>query len=361
MSARLTRNVSAIASLLVFAIITGCSGGSDTPTTPGATTGSMSITVTGLPTGINPSIVVSGPGGYSNTVTAPVTLSSLVPGAYTLTAPRAKDVGIDYAADVAQASVTAGSQANSTVAYSIRILARSPTNRTDESSALKFKLMYVLPSDGTDRSLDTNGTITKEVSSWNRWLATQAGGRYLRLDTSDGGIDIEFAKVSRTDAVMTSYGTFVRDTLEAELKRGGFIPANTFVIAYYEGGNSTACASAAIPPGLPGQLGAVFLKGLATSSFPCASNAFAASPTAAPQYLQFVALHETLHLLGIVSATAPNYVSSHVGNSPTDLMYAGSLPWAPSVLDFSKTNYYNAAGLPAGIVNLAQSAGLVIP
>ena len=95
------------------------------------------------------------------------------------------------------------------------------------------------------------------------------------------------------------------------------------------------------------------------SAVPCATNALAATPTAAPGYFEFTAAHEALHLLGIVSSGAPNFSNQHVGNNPTDLMYAGALPWQPSVLDVTKTNYYSTGTLAAGVSNLAQSLFLV--
>lgn len=83
---------------------------------------------------------------------------------------------------------------------------------------------------------------------------------------------------------------------------------------------------------------------------------FAASPTAASGYLDFSALHEILHAHGIVSDGAPHFtLNGHVSDSPSDLMYAGTEPWSPSILDFNKDDYYNPAGLPLGIINFADS------
>lgn len=71
-------------------------------------------------------------------------------------------------------------------------------------------------------------------------------------------------------------------------------------------------------------------------------------------------VHEMMHLQGLVSTAAPNHaLSGHVGNDPTDLMYAGSLPWRPATLDVSKTNYYNPAGLGAGVTNFINSPYVV--
>ena len=131
---------------------------------------------------------------------------------------------------------------------------------------------------------------------------------------------------------------------------------------YYEGTNTRTCADAPLPPILPGQVSVMYLNGLEgrPGILPCNQNQFAASAAAPPGYLDFAMLHEVVHTLGGVASSAPNHVlSGHVSTSPTDLMYAGSLPWQPSVLDANKSNYYNPAGLPAGVFNLATSEYLL--
>ncbi|MDQ2889784.1 MAG: hypothetical protein M3R65_04390 [Gemmatimonadota bacterium] len=351
------------AALMIMAC--GGGGGSDgsslTPTGPGAT-GSLNVVVAGLPGNRVPSITVAGPNSYSSTLAAAGTLSGLAPGSYTITPGPVADVGLTYVTAPVTATVTANATASASVSYALAVLPRATANRTDESALPKYHVMYVLPSDGIDRSLDTDGTLARSISSWERWYTTQTGGKYLRLDTSNGAVDITFARIPRSDATMTSYGDFLRDTLEKDLRAAGYTSTpNTLYLVYYDGGHATRCASAAWPPALPGVVAGIYLKGLASSSVPCATNPFAATPSASPGYIEFVAAHEVLHLQGIVSPGAPNFSNQHVGNDPTDLMYAGSQVWRPATLDVTKTNYYNAGGLPAGIVNLATSAYLAGP
>jgi glucose/arabinose dehydrogenase len=61
----------------------GSSGGTEPP--PGPTTGSLAITVTGVPAGLSGSVLVSGPAGFSQAVVATQVLASLAPGTYTVT------------------------------------------------------------------------------------------------------------------------------------------------------------------------------------------------------------------------------------------------------------------------------------
>jgi hypothetical protein len=53
--------------------------------------------------------------------------------------------------------------------------------------------MYVVPSDGMDRSFDVNDTIVNSTAAWQSWLSDQTGGRRIRLDTYFGQPDITFA------------------------------------------------------------------------------------------------------------------------------------------------------------------------
>jgi hypothetical protein len=68
--------------------------------------GSLNITVTGLPGGTAAAITVAGPGGYNQTVTASTTLLDLTPGTYTLIASNVASSDSTYAATPASLSVT---------------------------------------------------------------------------------------------------------------------------------------------------------------------------------------------------------------------------------------------------------------
>ncbi|MGK5018311.1 PQQ-dependent sugar dehydrogenase [Janthinobacterium sp. HLS12-2] len=77
-----------------LALLAACGGGQDHPT-PGATTGSLAVTIGGLPAGVAGAVTVTGPASYSKLLTASTTLTKLAPGAYMLSA-----------ASVAQGTVT---------------------------------------------------------------------------------------------------------------------------------------------------------------------------------------------------------------------------------------------------------------
>jgi hypothetical protein len=236
---------------------------------------------------------------------------------------------------------------------------RSTSDRPDDISGPQVHVMYVLPSDGSDRHLDTADVLENTVGSWQTWLGGQTGGRVFRLDTYHGSLDVAFVRLTRSAASMTSYGAYARDTIEKDLTTLGLVVAPKIYAAYYDGGSTYSCGGGAWPPTLPGRVAALYLQGTPPGAAPCSTNPFATSPTSAPHYIEFAMIHELMHTLGFVSTGATHFtLAGHVSDSPTDLMYAGSLPWAPATLDAGQDDYYKPGGLPTGVLNFALSSYL---
>jgi hypothetical protein len=239
---------------------------------------------------------------------------------------------------------------------------RSTVDQPDDAQGSQVHLIYAIPGDGMDRALDLSETLANTTGSFNNWLAEQTGGRRLRFDTYQGGLDISFARLPRTDAEYDAFGQRKRDSIEADLNAMGLLKPNKIYAVYYDGNNANTCADAPHPPALPGQVAVLYLRGAVPGFRPCYENAFAASPAAAPGYFDFTMLHELLHTLGAVDARAPDAAlfgyAGHAGLDPADLMYAGAADWRPSVLDLNRSNYFNPNGLPGGIFNLADSSYL---
>jgi hypothetical protein len=105
--------------LILVAILLGCGGG-DGPTTPAPVAGSLVVSVSGLPAGTAAAVAVTGPAGYSRTLTASETLSGLAPGGYTVTAQMVSSAGHSYQPSQGSQSVTVSDAAAATasVAYS---------------------------------------------------------------------------------------------------------------------------------------------------------------------------------------------------------------------------------------------------
>lgn len=83
--ARVRVVVLSVAALLLLVVLAACS-------TSGPK-GSLQVTVNGLPGGVNGNVLVTGPGGYSTTVTTTATLPNLTPGNYTVTGKPARGPG----------------------------------------------------------------------------------------------------------------------------------------------------------------------------------------------------------------------------------------------------------------------------
>jgi len=111
--------------LLIGMLLVACGGGSGSGGTPGpvtppaATTGALTVTVSGLPAGVNAAVRVTGPGNYQQDLPQTQTLANLAPGSYTVAAAPVTTGGVTYqSASGAQAvTVSAGATALATVAY----------------------------------------------------------------------------------------------------------------------------------------------------------------------------------------------------------------------------------------------------
>ncbi|MDN2710925.1 PQQ-dependent sugar dehydrogenase [Janthinobacterium sp. SUN118] len=101
-----------------LALLASCGGGGGhTPQAAG--TGSLSVSIGGLPAGVAGAVTVGGPGGYRKTLTLSGTLDGLAPGAYTLVAASVvQGTGSLAPTPVSQqVQVSAGATASASVAY----------------------------------------------------------------------------------------------------------------------------------------------------------------------------------------------------------------------------------------------------
>jgi hypothetical protein len=247
---------------------------------------------------------------------------------------------------------------------------RATDDRPDDTSHDQIRVLYVLPSDGTDAQRDTSGQICNSVRGWATWFHTQAPS-FLRLDTAGGLVDIGFVRLTKTDAEMRGTdpnnssidtGTaFVRERIERELVARGLIASNKLYAVYYEGSSSYACGAGAYPPLIVARVGVMYLNGLPLGqTVPCGQSYPWGSTTLKPSYIDYGMLHEVTHSMGIVADSAPNEHSmGHVfdvnATKPNrDLMYSprpgqSDPGWATNdpnglVLDLGNDDYYQAGG-----------------
>lgn len=111
--------------LVISMLLSACGGGGGDPGTPGpvtppATTGTLAVTVSGLPAGVNASVRVTGPNNYLQDLTQTQTLTGLAAGSYNVAASAVQNGTTTYHPAPASQSavVTAGASAAATVAYS---------------------------------------------------------------------------------------------------------------------------------------------------------------------------------------------------------------------------------------------------
>lgn len=233
---------------------------------------------------------------------------------------------------------------------------RQYADQPDETDEYQIHLIYMVPADGEDRGLDLDGSMERSTRAYAKWLVEQTGGPTLRFDTRNGALDISFYRSTRPDAEIAASGLYVRNELEAELATVGFNAANKIYAVYYDGTSHTACGGGAYPPALIGTVAALYLRGLPDGPIPCIANPLTTSVDVVG-YPEFAMLHEIIHTLGLVPACAPNHtLTGHASDGPTDLMYSGTQPWYPAVLDIGNDDYWEHD--QAGCPDLADSVFL---
>jgi kexin len=170
---------------MLFAVavaLSGCGGGGGGGGGGGPTTGSLQITVSGLPGGVNASVLVAGSGGFAQTVTASGTLSGLVPGTYVVGASDIVNVGTPYVPIISGSpvSVTAGATANVTVTYSAGTAGSDPL----------YANQWHLANTGQG-----GGTPGEDVNVTPVWGAS-IKGQGIRIAVVDDGLEIAHEDLS---------------------------------------------------------------------------------------------------------------------------------------------------------------------
>jgi len=264
-------------------------------------------------------------------------------------------------------------QLDSSASTRVNVVQRNYADNINDTSFYQIHPVYVLPSDRVDEKLDLNGSIAASMAAARKWMRQRAGGQSIKYDTYQGGMDISFVRLNKTDAQMIqqaiqNYGSvaFLREVIESELHARGFNNNGTVYVAYYGGSTTWACGGAPLPPDGPqGNVVALYLWGAVPGAIPCHDNPFAKDENSAG-YWEWSILHEVFHGLGAVpnpgSPNTPSYCApnatgnGHTSDMPTDLMYAGTLAWRPDVIDFGNDDYFNINN--TGCTDIAKSVFL---
>jgi PASTA domain-containing protein len=228
---------------------------------------------------------------------------------------------------------------------------RALTDMPDDISGPQVHFLYVVPSDGADGQLDSNGGMEQSIARIQNWLVTQTGNQGLRVDTYNGAPDITFVRLPHSDAQATMTNPWPLWVMGEDLVAAGFNDPAKVYAAFYDGHSTWACGGAK-SPALP-KLGAMYLQAQPTNDpRPCRDAPGFGTGTDRPGYFEIGLLHEVLHTIGFSPPCAPHASASafpdHVNDSPTDLMYGPDAThtagwnWSNAVLDFNHDDYYRA-------------------
>jgi hypothetical protein len=257
-------------------------------------------------------------------------------------------VGVGAVATIA-ATIALGPSSDSARAAASRD--RAVTDMPDDISGPQVHFLYVVPSDGADGQLDTNGGMEQSIARIERWFVTQAGNQGLRVDTYNGVPDITFVRLPHSAAQATAVNPWPLWVIGADLVAAGFNNPAKVYAAFYDGPSKWACGGAS-SPALP-KLGAMYLQAQPTNDpRPCRDAPGFGTGTDRPGYFEIGLLHEILHVIGFSPRCAPHASADgygdHVNDSPTDLMYGpdarstAGWAWSQAVLDINRDDYYRA-------------------
>lgn len=158
--------------------------------------GSLKVTLNGLPSGVAGKVIVTGPGGYAQTVTSTTTLS-VAPGAYSVTVLPTTGgnpivpVAYDGAASSTAVTVTSNATASSAVNYAVRVgsghLWLPQWNGSLEAESYASGSLAGSGSPPPDVTLGMGGTPRGEAIAFdhagNMWVA-DCGGYAYRYDAA---------------------------------------------------------------------------------------------------------------------------------------------------------------------------------
>ena len=182
---------------------------------------------------------------------------------------------------------------------------RALEDRPDLTELPRLHAIYMIPSDGQDNTLDTNGVIEESVATMNVWLEQQTG-KHLRLDTyldrKTPRLDVSFVKGNLTAAEYSNSdhpdGAFGEVTQELEDRGWLASPAIKRYLVFYDGvGDSpNTCGTAYVSTLNDFAQWSVLWLG---SSAGCGARDFG-TPETGGGMSEAISLHELFHNEGLV-------------------------------------------------------------
>lgn len=99
---------------------------------------------------------------------------------------------------------------------------RAVTDMPDDISRPQVHFLYVMPSDGADGQLDTNGAMEQSIARIETWFVKQTGNQGLRVDTHNGVPDITFVRLPHSSAQATATNPWPLWVMGEDLVAAGF-------------------------------------------------------------------------------------------------------------------------------------------
>ena len=187
--------LSLFGAMLIGMTLLACGGGGGSPgvtglVTSGAGTGSLAVSATGLPPGVNAAMRVTGPGNYLQDLTQSQTLSGLAPGSYNVSAMPVTSGGLTYqptpgsqAAVVAAGATTGAGVAyvNEALSLSLTLVAANLDDPTFLAAPPGDRRLFVTERAGRVRIIDNGGVRTQPYLDISERVSTDGEGGLLSL------------------------------------------------------------------------------------------------------------------------------------------------------------------------------------
>src|SRR5690606_24798093 len=174
-------------------LLAACGGGSKDPVGPGPT-GALQVAVSGLPGGTAGRVTVTGPAGYSRTVSATTQINGLIEGAYRVSAGYVNAAGQTWTATPTPDSVFVA--AHDTAAVAVAYTGGPATN-------LNLTVAGTQLIQSTQRSDGSIPMIGGRDAMLRVFVVANAGNSYqvaVRVRLFQGGVAVDSLDVTRTAA-----------------------------------------------------------------------------------------------------------------------------------------------------------------
>lgn len=275
------------------------------PVAYGIATGGIAVTVSGLPAGTNGSVTVTGPNGYTRSLTSTQTLTGLTPGSYTVTAASVTAGGTSYAPSPATRSIN--------VTASIVAQAAS-VNYTSQAGSLSLAVTGLPAGAAADLVLTGPNNFSQDFSASGTVNGIPAGSYTLAVRSVRTAAGTYAATPATRSVTITAGGTASQTVTYAALPAVVTVPvsgvpggaAASITLTSPSGSSSSVTSSTTLSPAATGRWR------LSAAAITSGGNSYAPSPSS---YDQALLAGDTLEL-PVTYALASGAIATTVSGLP---------------------------------------------